>query len=349
MSRPASQLLGLSLEGGWKVTERLKRLPGQTGGHFSEGYVVVHENGTKAFLKALDYDRAMKASDPARALAPLIKRYNFERDLLARCRNMDRIVKGLEDGTVMVPDEKRGDQVVQYLIFEFADGGDVRKYLDISQRFDTVWALRSLHHIATGLKQLHSESIAHQDLKPSNVLVFNPEVTKVADLGRACARGVDGPYENRPLAGDPEYAPPELCYNHVLPDWNPRRLGCDVYLLGGMVVFLFARANLTAMIVDNLDPSLRPGAWQGTYAEVLPYIRNAFESALITFGEDLDRRVPHLKQHLVPIVRELCDPDPTYRGDPKGRKSGANQFSLERYISRFDLLARREEVRIESL
>jgi len=310
--------------------ERLRRIPGQTGGNFSEGYVVIQDNGTKAFLKALDYERAMQSADPARALEALAKAYNFERDLLARCRRMDRVVKGLADGSVMVPDEKRGDQVVQYLIFELADGGDVRKYLEVSKRFDTAWVLRSLHSIATGLNQLHSGGIAHQDLKPSNVLIFGTDLSKIGDLGSAISRGQAAPYEDNHVAGDPEYAPPELCYKHILPDWSARRLGCDAYLLGGMVVFFFGQGNMTAMILEQLALSLRPHAWHGTYAEVLPYVRDAFEKALTIFARDLERRAPQLREELLLVVRELCEPDPGYRGDPKERRPGANQFSLER-------------------
>src|SRR6266851_917241 len=50
--------------------------------------------------------------------------------------------------------------------------GDVRKHLSPTQSLDIVWILRCLHHIATGLHQLHSAKVAHQDLKPSNVLAF---------------------------------------------------------------------------------------------------------------------------------------------------------------------------------
>jgi serine/threonine protein kinase len=338
--------LGLTLTGGWQVVELLNRLPSHTGGTFSVGYIVTDANGNRAFLKALDYERALQSPDPARALESLTQMYNFERDLLARCRGMDRVVTGLADGNVMVPNGTGGNQVVQYLIFEFADGGDIRKYLDLSRRFDTAWILRSIHHIATGLRQLHTEGIAHQDLKPSNVLVFDAKVSKVADLGCASTRGQVSPREDRPVAGDPEYAPPELCYGHIVPDWNNRRLGCDVFLLGGMVVFLLARGNITAMMLQELDPSLRPRAWQGTYADVLTYLRAAFERAMSTFAQDVERAVPRMAQYIVPIVRELCDPDPTLRGDPIERKPGANQFLLERYITRFDLLARREEAGI---
>ena len=43
--------------------------------------------------------------------------------------------------------------------------------------------------VATGLFQLHSNDIAHQDLEQSNVLHFNEQtLNKLADLGRAVDR-----------------------------------------------------------------------------------------------------------------------------------------------------------------
>src|SRR5574341_2097711 len=209
MSSPASQLEGLAVDGGWTIGPRLEKLPSQTGGNFSEGYVVSRNDGARAFLKALDYSRAMKAPDPARALQRLTEAYNFERDLLARCKHMDRVVRALSDGSVSVNGE-----VVQYLILELA-AHDIRKYLDLAERFDTAWLLRALHHIATGLGQLHGAGIAHQDLKPSNVLVFGDRISKVSDLGRASSKGIIAPHEEYQIAGDPQYAPPELHYGYV--------------------------------------------------------------------------------------------------------------------------------------
>src|SRR5262245_41020505 len=120
MASPASQLIGLSLGNGWTVIERLKQLPNQTGGCFSEGYVAVDERGNKAFLKDLDYSRAMRSDDPARELEAFTKSYNLERDLLNRCQGMDRVVRGLTDGSVTVATSS-GGEVVQYLILELAD------------------------------------------------------------------------------------------------------------------------------------------------------------------------------------------------------------------------------------
>jgi serine/threonine protein kinase len=65
--------------------------------------------------------------------------------------------------------------------------------------------------MATGLHELHSQRIAHQDLKPSNVLVFSQREAKNADLGRATLRGQVGPFDEFPVAGDLSYAPQNCC------------------------------------------------------------------------------------------------------------------------------------------
>ena len=55
-------------------------------------------------------------------------------------------------------------------------------------------------------------------------------------------------------------------------------------------------------------------------------------------------RDDNLRSELREIVAQLCDPDPRLRGDSTSRMRGASPFSMERYISRFDQLARRAEI-----
>jgi eukaryotic-like serine/threonine-protein kinase len=172
-TRPAECLLGLDLEGGWHVDSYVLRPPTSTGGKFSVGYLVVNKDKGKGYLKALDFSAAFQSPDPARALEELTKAYNFERDLLAQCKDqkLRRVVVPLADGWVKVPGNFGDLCNVAYLIFELATG-DIRNEVANWQKFDLAWVLRSLHHSAVGLQELHLLGIAHQDLKPSNVLVF---------------------------------------------------------------------------------------------------------------------------------------------------------------------------------
>jgi eukaryotic-like serine/threonine-protein kinase len=342
MDNPAGRLLGITLSTGWRVAEKIPRQPGSTGGHFSAGYIVKSTEGKTAFLKALDFSKAFSSDDPARALQALTEAFNFERDLLIRCRDkrLDRVVVALEDGKITV-DRENPTGVVQYIIFELA-AGDVRSHLKLQQEFDLAWILRSLHHLATGLKQLHGEGIAHQDIKPSNALVIGPH-TKIGDLGRAASKSLSAPHDNLKVAGDFSYAPPELIYGHIPSDWNQRRFGCDLYLLGSMAVFFFTGVSMTSLLLAEMHPSQHWKKWQGTFHEILPYLRDAFGRAM----EQVGHQVPvGPREELMVIIRQLCEPDPNLRGHPLNRSGMANPYSLERYISVFDALARKAEFKL---
>jgi serine/threonine protein kinase len=341
---PAELLLGVSLANGWQVVERARSAKEGTGGCFSVGYVVEGPGGRRAFLKAFDFfSWIADIADPLRELQPLISAYNYERDLLKVCgnRRMSRVVRAIEDGTVTVPGvpELGSLATVAYLIFELGDG-DVRLQLDVSNRFDLAWALRALHHVAIGLEQLHRAEVAHQDLKPSNVLMFDDRKTsKIGDLGRAAARGTEAPLVANAVAGDRRYSPPENLYDVYSTEWNAR-LARDAYLLGSMVVFFFTHTSMTALLAAHLDPALRWGKWTGSFDDVLPFVNAAFETAL----DSISRQLPEgFQDDILEIVRELCQPDPGQRGHPLNRRFHLNPYSLERYVSRLNVLAARAE------
>lgn len=206
---PAEQLVGLTLDNGWKVTGFATRKPNATGGHFSHGYIAEDANGRKGFLKAMDYTEALLNPNTAQVLAAMTNAYLFEKNLCNRCAHLSRIVRAVDSGSIHVNPTDPFTKV-EYLIFELATG-DVRAHLDMQARLDVVFVMRTLHHVATALEQLHRTDIAHQDLKPSNVLVFNEtEGSKICDLGRAWDRNMPAPHDTCPVAGDRTYAPPEF-------------------------------------------------------------------------------------------------------------------------------------------
>lgn len=190
MPYPHELLNGLSLKNGWGIIQKLERSNDNTGGNFSCGYIAERSDGQRGYLKALDFfSRLPESYDPARDLEPLISAFNFERDLLYRCqaKHLSHVIIALDDGAVTVPNVPPPSTVL-YIIFELAEG-DVRTQIAQADELDIAWAFRSLRQMAVGLQQLHSISVAHQDLKPSNVLLFAGRTSaKLADLGRAAGR-----------------------------------------------------------------------------------------------------------------------------------------------------------------
>jgi eukaryotic-like serine/threonine-protein kinase len=337
---PAALMEGVELDGGWKVGARLERDRLVSGGLFSFGYEAYHPTHGPAFLKALDYSKALASPDVPAALKRLIDAFVHERDLLERCSTagLSKIVLPLAHGQITLP----GHLIpVNYLIFERAEG-DVRRQFAAFEAFDFAWVMRVLHDTATGIQQLHGEGMVHQDIKPSNLVTFSKNgATKIADLGRGEHRALLGPFATDAISGDWAYAPPEQLYGHQPADWGPRRRSCDLYHLGSMISFFFLGIATTPAIMSRLSDNLYPGQWGDSYAAVLPFLRDAFDDVT----RSLEEVVPEAwGVRLVNAFRELCDPEPEKRGHPKSKmlKHG-DRFSADRYVSLFDLLGKTAE------
>jgi serine/threonine protein kinase len=246
IGNPAESLLDMTLEGGWKVIELIKKKPEDTGGHFSVCYSV-EKDKKKAFLKALDLTDALQHPDFVSAVNNITTAFIFERDLLYKCKekHLNKIVTSLEHGQVSFLGQPSFNNVF-YIIFEMADA-NLRNQIARMKIFDLAWILRSLHHTAIALEQLHRGGIAHQDLKPSNVLIFNKE-SKIGDLERSS--DVTNPSMNDKyiIPGDKTYAPFELFYGiNSIGDFK-FRYASDLYHLGSLVFFYFLHVNLQEVI-----------------------------------------------------------------------------------------------------
>ena len=59
----------------------------------------------------------------------------------------------------------------KYIVYEFCNGGDLRRYLRFFKTFDEKSVQYFMTQVLTGLSELHSKKIIHHDIKPENVLV----------------------------------------------------------------------------------------------------------------------------------------------------------------------------------
>lgn len=340
---PVASLEGKTLKTGWLVKEKLTSKPGSTGGHYSVCYIV-EKNGIVGFMKALNLFQFLKEDDDTtEALADMLNAYNFEKELLSKCRSsgLSKISMLLDSDVEKFPGYVI--PTVPYLIFEKAID-DVRNYLSFSRDVDVAWKLRSLHNICVGLKQLHSIEISHQDLKPSNVFVYPGLISKLGDLGRSLSSTVNAAHSKKLFSGDPRYMPPEIMFKFYLNNWHARVYAIDCYLLGSMIVYYFTGTSMTALLIENLSPSIEWNSYLGRYEEVLPYLIEAFDDAISKLGSFLGDS--KLSAELKDLVRQLCFPDPAKRGHPIDINSNFNNYSLERFVTKFDVLARKAEIKI---
>ncbi len=205
---------------------------------------------------------------------------------------------------------------VPFLVFEMAEG-DIRSKIDFSNKLDIAWKLKSLHDVAVGLDQLHSIGIGHQDLKPSNVLLYeNGLVSKIGDLGSSLCSEIKAPHESASgrFTGDSDYVPIEFLYRHIEPDLVKRIRATDMYLFGSLICFYFTGVNTTNMIFRNIDRQFRWSNWNGSFAAVKDYLIQGYYKAI----KEFKKSIPHeyLADELSIILEYTCFPYPEKKRTP---------------------------------
>jgi serine/threonine protein kinase len=347
----AQNLVGKVLRGArggaeWQVLEKVNLRPGVTPGAFSVGYVAESNSGQKAFLKASDLGMFTRDGESfLEGLQRAVNAHAFERQILDHCHgnNMDRVVTALDYGDTEVFYHGTRDTVF-FLVFEKADG-DLRKHVESEQAADLLWCATALHNFFIAVAQLHGALIAHNDIKPGNALVFDKDLQKLGDLGRATSTLIPAPHDAFQCAGDSRFAPPEQLYpidlncSHL--PMETRRFAGDLYNLGSITHYMITARMITPEIISGLRPEFRPrnmaGGSHDSYQAALPYWRTVFDSILaeargaasVEFGDGVAREI----DFLLSIICELCEPDPLRRGHPANRTGAQNPFGLERYIS----------------
>lgn len=122
-----------------------------------------------------------------------------------------------------------------YIIMEYCDGGDLKKYIKRHEKNkthyipeDKIWKM--FIEICLGLNELHTRNILHRDLKTMNIFLTADERIKLGDLG--VAKVLDNTEFARTFVGAPYYLSPEICaekpYNTKSDIWS---LGCILYEL----------------------------------------------------------------------------------------------------------------------
>lgn len=105
-----------------------------------------------------------------------------------------------------------------YLVMEFIKGFSLTEYIDKIKLNNKIISgnclIKFAYHILKGIEYLHSQNVAHNDIKPDNI-IFNKSNLKIIDLGFGCV--LDNNKYINPLscstlgfAGTEFYISPEL-------------------------------------------------------------------------------------------------------------------------------------------
>lgn len=336
----AARLEGKTIDR-WEVVKKRIKTTDDHSGAFSSCYEVRNvDNGQLGFLKAINYQYALNLlGRSAESLQSLTENYNYEKELLEFCKDkkMSRIVTAIAHGEY----REAGEPLpVPYLVFEIATGS--LKSVIPQKRIDLAWQLGTIHGFLVGLSQLHQEKIVHQDIKPSNILVFGHSMSKLGDLGNATKFDKRSPlWDKDGHCGDMYYAPIELLYGYYSQNWNARRLGADFFMTGGIITYMITDSNFLSLLVRNIPDTYHYLNFGGTFDEVKPHLIDAYNKTLDEIKNRIDMSI---REDLFDIIAQLTHPVPEQRGIPKGLRTSLSQYSLHRYISIVDRLAKKVEM-----
>lgn len=337
----ADALVGVTIAGRWRLEEKFHEGKQESGGNFGVGYTALDiQDQVRRFVKVVDFRSRLRNMNELRQLLDIA---TFEVTMHKACVRMSKVVRMVGHGELAFQTPGSQDPY-NYLCLVLERGdGDIKSHVDFRPDRSPYWKLWVLREVALAIVQMERAQLAHNDIKPSNVIRFPSDGTahsiKLGDVGRAVTKAGNGPFDGIHWAGDPRHMPLETLYGWQEPEWQNRRTAADGYMLGNLACFLFSGASITERVISSLPPEYRPGpgGFTGAYRDLLDIIRHARNNVLEC--QVIPTFPTEARAELGDIARWLTEPDPRMRGEPGARRAG--MVGVDRIQSRLERLAQR--------
>ena len=121
-------------------------------------------------------------------------------------QNINMLIDYGTEGVIVKPSGRIINNLV-FIIMEYVPGGT---FYDMCEKFQGMGETKArffMHQLVDAIGYLHSNEIAHRDLKLENILVNENLDLKIADFGFATDKRVQKLYSN---LGSPTYQAPEI-------------------------------------------------------------------------------------------------------------------------------------------
>ena len=125
--------------------------------------------GKGAFGKV--YLGTIKEKKEKIALKELPKEVENDKEALESISNEIQISSKLDNTNIVKMLEITEINNKQYLIYEFCNGGDLRKYMNYFKNFDEELIQIIVIKLINGLEELKKKKVVHHDIKPENILI----------------------------------------------------------------------------------------------------------------------------------------------------------------------------------
>ena len=152
-------------------------------GYFYGDYKVLYLVGTGSFARV--FRAVHRESGHVVAIKALRKRFSDNPSQYTPFLREGELGCSLRHPNIVATTEVYSYRGVHFLVLEFVEGRNLREFVKIRRVLDPADATKLMTDVTNGLSYAFQRSVAHRDLKMSNVLVSSRGQAKLVDFGLA--------------------------------------------------------------------------------------------------------------------------------------------------------------------
>ncbi|OII76950.1 NEK SER THR kinase family protein [Cryptosporidium andersoni] len=210
---------------------------------------------------------AESIKDKCKVAIKIINISNINEVIKCRAIHETKILSMIKHQNIIEAFESYSSQNMICIIMEYADKGDLNKFLKIRQNKTEYLTENEVMfiflQILMGIKSLHERDIVHGDIKTSNIVLFSNGLVKISDFGSSKIEYFDKNLQfkntsyssdlNKLIIGTPHYMAPETYSENIC------NINSDIWSLGCILVELcllypiFEKLSFHELLIFSLN------------------------------------------------------------------------------------------------